>query len=82
MMLGPCVDPSGTVVPFYMAVMTSSGPLLLYRTHIRTVQELLGHKDIRMTMRYSHLAPDHMRKAVSALDDDSEQSDALEEAYS
>ena len=35
---------------------------------IRTVQELLGHKDIRMTMRYSHLAPDHMRRAVQVLD--------------
>lgn len=35
---------------------------------IRTVQELLGHKDIRMTMRYSHLAPDHMRNALKVLD--------------
>lgn len=34
----------------------------------RTVQELLGHKDIRMTMRHAHLAPDHMRRAVSILD--------------
>jgi hypothetical protein len=37
-------------------------------TDIRTVQELLGHKDIRMTMRYSHLAPDHLQKAVQILD--------------
>ena len=35
---------------------------------IRTVQELLGHKDIRMTMRYSHLAPDHMRECGEILD--------------
>ena len=35
---------------------------------LRTVQELLGHKDIRMTMRYAHLAPDHMRSAVEILD--------------
>ena len=35
---------------------------------IRTFQELLGHKDIRMTMRYSHLAPDHMKNAVRVLD--------------
>ena len=35
---------------------------------IRTVQELLWHKDIRMTMRYSHLAPDHMKNAVRILD--------------
>jgi len=35
---------------------------------IRTVQELLGHKDIRMTMRYSHVAPDHMNNAMKVLD--------------
>jgi hypothetical protein len=35
---------------------------------IRTVQELLGHKDIKMTMRYAHLAPDHMKRAVEILD--------------
>ena len=35
---------------------------------IRTVAELLGHKDISMTMRYAHVAPDHMSKAVAVLD--------------
>ena len=34
----------------------------------RTVQILLGHKDLRMTMRYSHLSPEHLREAVSILD--------------
>jgi integrase len=42
--------------------------LVMKGVDIRTVQELLGHKDIRMTMRYSHLAPDHMRRAVQVLD--------------
>ena len=37
------------------------------------VQELLGHKDIRMTMRYAHLAPDHMRRAVAILECETEQ---------
>ena len=31
------------------------------------VGTLLGHKDIKMTMRYAHLAPDQARQAVSAL---------------
>ena len=31
-------------------------------------QEALGHQTITMTMRYSHLAPDHLRAAVAALD--------------
>jgi hypothetical protein len=34
---------------------------------IRTVQELLGHKSISMTVRYSHLAPKHTLAAVELL---------------
>jgi integrase len=33
-----------------------------------TVKELLGHKSINMTMRYSHLSQDHKRRAVELLD--------------
>ena len=36
--------------------------------NLRTVQTLLGHKDLRMTMRYSHLSPEHLRDAVLKLD--------------
>jgi len=36
--------------------------------NLRTVQTLLGHKDLRMTMRYSHLSPEHLREAVLNLD--------------
>jgi integrase len=60
---------------------TFASHLVMGGVDIRTVQELLGHKDIRMTMRYSHLAPDHMRKAVRVLDYESEQSDALSEVH-
>ena len=35
---------------------------------IRTVQELLGHKTISMTVRYSHLAPKYTLAAVERLD--------------
>lgn len=35
---------------------------------IRTVCELLRHRDIGTTMRYAHLAPEHVREAVSALE--------------
>jgi site-specific recombinase XerD len=32
---------------------------------IRTVQELMGHSTITMTMRYAHLSPTHLRTAVN-----------------
>jgi hypothetical protein len=32
------------------------------------VKELLRHEDIKMTIRYAHLAPAHKRKAVNVLD--------------
>jgi len=35
---------------------------------MREVQDLLGHSDLKITMRYAHLAPDHMRTAVASLD--------------
>ena len=35
---------------------------------IRTLQELLGHKVISMTVRYAHLAPKHTLAAVERLD--------------
>jgi Phage integrase family len=34
---------------------------------LRTIQELLGHTDIRMTLRYSHLSPAHLLAAVERL---------------
>jgi len=35
---------------------------------LMTVKELLGHKSIKMTERYSHLSPNHKAKAVKVLD--------------
>ena len=32
---------------------------------IRTIQELMGHSTITMTMRYTHLSPMHLRTAVN-----------------
>ena len=33
----------------------------------RAIMEILGHRDLRMTARYQHLAPVHLRRAVDAL---------------
>ena len=35
---------------------------------IRRIQELMGHKDIKMTMRYSDPTPEHKKNAVKVLD--------------
>ena len=34
---------------------------------LKELQELLGHATLAMTMRYAHLAPEHLRTAVSRL---------------
>jgi integrase len=41
--------------------------LVMAGVDLRTVQELLGHKSIAMTVRYSHLAPAHTLAAVERL---------------
>jgi integrase len=38
--------------------------LVMNGCNLRAVQQLLGHKDIKMTMRYSHLSKDHLKGAV------------------
>jgi integrase len=43
---------------------TFASHLIMSGADIRTVQQLLGHKDIKMTMRYSHLSPSHLADAV------------------
>ncbi len=35
---------------------------------ITTLSRLLGHKTLKMTMRYAHFAPAHMQKAASVMD--------------
>ena len=35
---------------------------------LKELQELLGHASLAMTMRYAHLAPEHLRTAVTRLE--------------
>lgn len=46
---------------------TFASHLIMRGVDIRTVQKLMGHKSIDMTMRYAHLAPDHLKNAVEKL---------------
>ena len=41
--------------------------LVMAGVDLRTVQELAGHKDISMTIRYAHLSPDHKLSAIDQL---------------
>ena len=41
--------------------------LVMKGVDLTTVKELLGHKDIKMTLRYSHLSKPHVRNAVENL---------------
>ena len=47
---------------------TFASHLVMAGIDVTTVKELLGHKTLTMTLRYSHLAPAHKVKAVDILD--------------
>lgn len=47
---------------------TFASHLVMAAIDLTTVSRLLGHKSLTMTLRYSHLAPSHIAKAVKTLE--------------
>jgi len=46
---------------------TFASQLVMYGVDITTISKLLGHATLTMTLRYAHLAPDHLKSAVDVL---------------
>ena len=63
----PAIKAAGlTAFSWHCLRHTFASRLVMAGVDIRTVQELMGHKTIAMTVRYSHLAPKHTLAAVES----------------
>jgi len=47
---------------------TFGSHLVMQGVDLKTVQQLMGHKQIKTTMRYSHLSPEYVQEAIKRLD--------------
>jgi len=47
---------------------TAASFMAMAGVDLMAIKQILGHKTIQMTLRYSHLSPGHLRNAVAAID--------------
>jgi len=62
-----CKEANVQMVSWHDLRHTFASQLTVLRAPTLAIQKLLGHSDIKMTMRYSHLATEDLRDAVSLL---------------
>ena len=62
-----CDEAGITEFHFHDLRHTFASHLVMAGVDLVTVKELMGHVDINMTLRYSHLAPEHKAHAVARL---------------
>ena len=58
----------GKDVVFHTLRHTFISRLVMAGVDLRTVKKFAGHRDIKMTLRYSHLAPEQKRRAIAHLE--------------
>jgi site-specific recombinase XerD len=61
------IDDHRPKVVFHTLRHTYASWLVMSGVDLYTVQKLMGHSTMSMTERYSHLASDHLKKAVKML---------------
>ena len=65
--IGGVINDRKNRVVFHTLRHTFASHLAINGTPIFTIQKLMNHKDITMTMRYAKLAPDSGREAIENL---------------
>ena len=75
--LNDSIEDSRLKVVFHTCRHSFASWLVADGTDLFTVRELMGHKSIAMTARYSHLSPDTLRKAFNSLESARSQSKVI-----